>query len=67
MTQATHSIQINQDGTYSVVLIGGWKNDEVITTWGTFATYQKACDSAQGDSEERHDHAAIFGNNIREA
>lgn len=63
----THSIILNETGTYSVALIGGYDNASIITTWGDFETYFAACNSAHGDSIERHGHFAIFGDNIKGA
>ena len=59
-TDATHAIVWNENGTFSAALVAGQFN-EIITTWGTFANYYEAFESADADSIERHGKQAIFG------
>lgn len=67
LINVTHSIISNDNGSYSVALIGGYQNESIITTFGDYATYYAACNAAHGDSLERHGHFAIFGANLKGA
>lgn len=67
MNTPTHAIVHNQNGSYSVALMTGLNGTEINDTWGEFTTYVEACESAQGDAQERSDKPAVFGENIRES
>ena len=66
MTTASHAIQCNNNGTFSVVLLDGSQYQNVVTTFGEFAYYYEAFDSANADSQEASDCDAVFGRAICE-
>lgn len=60
MSNATHRIIDNDNGSYSVALLGGIDNESIVTTFGEYNTFLAAINAAQSDAQERSDSPAIF-------